>query len=72
MERVLTVRDVARRLGLPPKSVSDFLYKTHFDDDRCPVVGGRRLIPESLLPDLEGELRRWIAARVAQGAEVAS
>lgn len=71
MERVLTVSDVARRLGLPPKLLSDLFYRRHLDDDRCPVAGGRRLIPEDYVPAVERELRRWVAERAGQGAGVA-
>jgi hypothetical protein len=45
----LTVSEVARRLGVRPRDVSDLFYQRHLNDDLCPVVGGRRLIPESCL-----------------------
>src|SRR5689334_20191585 len=47
--RVLTlsVSDAARRLGANPRDISDLFYKRQLRDDLCPIVAGRRLIPES-------------------------
>ena len=58
----LTVSEVARRLGVRPRDVSDLFYQRRLSDELCPVVGGRRLIPESYLPDIALVLRE---ARVA-------
>ena len=56
--RLLSVSDVARRLGAKPKDISDLFYKRELRDDLCPVVAGRRLIPESYLDQIEAALRR--------------
>jgi len=54
----LTVSEAARRIpGARPKDISDLLYRRRLDDARCPIVGGRRLIPLDYLPDVERALR---------------
>jgi hypothetical protein len=53
----LTVSDVARRLGVRPRDISDLFYSRRLADTHCPVVGGRRLIPEHLLPAIASILR---------------
>jgi hypothetical protein len=53
----LNVSDVARRLRAKPKDISDLFYQRRLDDDRCPIVGGRRLIPEEYVPSIEATLR---------------
>lgn len=58
MEDYFSVSDVARRLGACPKDISDLFYRRELRDDRCPIIGGRRLIPESYVPEIERALRR--------------
>ena len=58
MNKPLTVSDVARQLGVPPKLVSDLFYRRELRDDLCPVVGGRRLIPEGYVSEIARVLRR--------------
>ncbi len=53
----VTVSDVGRRYGVPPRVISDLFYARKLDDRRCPIVGGRRLIPEDYLPEIESALR---------------
>jgi hypothetical protein len=53
----LIVSEVARRLGARPKVMSDLFYLRKLNDEVCPVVGGRRLIPKSYLPVIEATLR---------------
>ena len=54
----LTVSDVARRVhARRPKDISDLFYQRKLDDSRCPVIGGRRLIPEDYVPHIEATLR---------------
>jgi hypothetical protein len=56
--RQLIVSEVARRIpGAKPKDISDLFYQRRLDDIRCPVVGGRRLIPEDYLPEIVAALR---------------
>jgi hypothetical protein len=37
--------------------ISDLFYARRLDDARCPIVGGRRLIPQDYLPEVENALR---------------
>jgi hypothetical protein len=58
MGRLFSVSDVARRLGAAPRDISDLFYRRELRDDRCPIICGRRLIPEEYLPEIEAALRR--------------
>ena len=53
----LSVSEVARRIGARPKDISDLFYQRRLDDQRCPVVAGRRLIPEDYIPTVAVRLR---------------
>lgn len=55
----LSVSEVARRLGARPKDISDLFYLRHLDDERCPVIGGRRLVPLDYVPEIERVLREF-------------
>jgi hypothetical protein len=58
VDTYLTVSDAARRIpGARPKDISDLLYLRRLRDDRCPLVGGRRMIPKTYLPEVETALR---------------
>jgi hypothetical protein len=64
-----TVSDVARQLpGARPKDITDLFYQRKLDDSRCPVVGGRRLIPAEYVGAIEAALRK--AGRLPAGPEV--
>ena len=54
----LSVSEAARRLGARPKDISDLFYRRELRDDLCPIVAGRRLIPESYLDVIRMVLRR--------------
>jgi len=54
----LSVSEAARRLGARPRDISDLFYRRQLSDERCPIVGGRRLIPESYLDVIGMALRR--------------
>jgi hypothetical protein len=58
MENYFSVSDVARRLGATPRDISDLLYRRELRDDLCPIIGGRRLIPESYIHQIEAALMR--------------
>jgi hypothetical protein len=55
---VFTVSQVARRFGVAPYTLSTLFYKRALNDELCPVVSGRRIIPAEYLPEIEAELRR--------------
>ena len=58
----LTVSAAARQLTcetgitIAPPLISTLFYKRRLDDSRCPVVGGRRLIPSDYLPAIRQAL----------------
>ena len=52
-QQFFTVSEIARILQIPPRKISDALYQRRIPDDKCQVVGGRRLIPISLLPQIK-------------------
>jgi hypothetical protein len=54
----LSVSEAARRLGAKPKDISDLFYRRALRDDLCPIVAGRRLIPDSYLPMVRMALHR--------------
>lgn len=54
----LSVSEAARRLGARPRDISDLFYRRQLSDERCPIIGGRRLIPESYLDVIGMALRR--------------
>lgn len=57
-ETFLSVSEVARRIGATPRDISDLFYRRMLRDDLCPVVGGRRLIPDSYVDTIRAALRR--------------
>jgi hypothetical protein len=54
----LIVSEVARLLGVPPREISDLFYQRRLDDEICPVVGGRRLIPVEYIPVIRSVLQQ--------------
>ena len=54
----LCVSEAARRLRARPKDISDLFYRRALRDDLCPIVAGRRLIPESYLELIRLTLKR--------------
>ena len=58
MAQILTVGGVADRLGVAPRVISNLFYGRRLRCDLCPIVGGRRLIPENYVEFVAAELRR--------------
>jgi hypothetical protein len=56
--KVLSISEVGRLLGANPRHISTAFYCRKLDDNRCPIVGGRRIIPEDYLPEIEAVLRK--------------
>lgn len=54
----LSVSEAARRLRARPRDISDLFYRRRLRDDLCPIVGGRRLIPEDYLDMIADKLSR--------------
>ncbi|MBL8796191.1 MAG: hypothetical protein JNM56_19985 [Planctomycetia bacterium] len=67
MSDLLTVSEVARRLGVRPRDISDLFYRRLLDDACCPVVGSRRLIPEQYVATIAAALRHAPRTRGAGG-----
>jgi hypothetical protein len=57
MKKFLYVSELARRWHCRPRDISDLFYQRIVSDERCPVVGGRRLIPADMVPEIEAALR---------------
>ena len=53
------VSEIARQLGTRPRTISDLFYSRQLSDETCPIVGGRRLIPD----DYVGEIERLVRER---------
>jgi hypothetical protein len=58
MDDHLSVSEAARRLDARPKDISDLFYRRALRDDLCPIVAGRRLIPENYLEVIRDALKR--------------
>jgi hypothetical protein len=61
---LLSVGEVARRIGANPKRISDLFYLRKLDDKRCPIVAGRRLIPESYVRAIRAAVNKLEKAEV--------
>jgi hypothetical protein len=57
VEQHFIVSEIARRYRVPPRAISDLFYARQLDDQTCPIIGGRRMIPAHYLPELESVLR---------------
>jgi hypothetical protein len=55
---LLSAGQTAQRLGVRPRDVSDLFYTGVLREDICPVIAGRRLIPEHYLPQVAAALYR--------------
>jgi hypothetical protein len=65
----LSVSEVARRLEARPRDISDLFYRRALRDDLCPIVAGRRLIPEDYIEVIAVRLRRAGRPCVRAGAK---
>jgi hypothetical protein len=53
----VTVGDIAKRYNVSPPVITNLFYYRKLDVSRCPIVGGRRLIPEDYVETVEKKLR---------------
>jgi hypothetical protein len=53
----VTVGDLARRYNVSPPIITNLFYYRKLDVNRCPIVGGRRLIPKDYVGIIEEKLR---------------
>jgi hypothetical protein len=62
MGNLETVGAIARtltdRLGVivRPRDITDLFYSRVLEEDRCPILAGRRLIPADMIPAIERKL----------------
>jgi hypothetical protein len=66
----LSVGEVAEMLDLPPRIVTNALYDGRLDAARCPIVGGRRLIPSGYVPEIRRILKHAKGEDAAAPASV--
>lgn len=66
MQQAFSVSELARRYGIPPRVISDLFYARILNDQLCPVVGGRRLIPGPYVGEIERLLRERGLIRSAE------
>ena len=57
MEKVYSISELARKLGIAPRKISDLFYFRKLDEAQCPMVGMRRIIPESYVATVKRVLR---------------
>ena len=52
--------ELSRQLGteVRPRDVSDVIYRRRVAAERCPILGGRRWIPDDMIREIERELRQ--------------
>jgi hypothetical protein len=69
----LSVGEVARLLGgdINPQAITNLFYQRKLDVRRCPIVGGRRIIPLDYVPAIKDALRKAGKLPAAEEAEAA-
>ncbi|HEY2414152.1 MAG TPA: hypothetical protein VGI40_18045 [Pirellulaceae bacterium] len=50
MADYISISEAADRLDVPPRRISDLIYNRKIDPKKLLVKGGRRFLPEQLLP----------------------
>ena len=58
MSNPLSVGDAAKILGVRPAEITALFYQQKLCGDRCPIIGGRRIIPADYVEIIAMELRR--------------
>jgi hypothetical protein len=53
-----SVGELSRLWGCTPRTISDAIYQQLLDGRRCPIEGGRRLIPADYVEEARRILRR--------------
>lgn len=56
-DELFTVSDAANMLNVRPRIISDLFYQRTLDGKRCPLIGGRRLIPKGYLPVIKAAIQ---------------
>jgi hypothetical protein len=64
MDRYCTIGEIAQKCQVPPKTVSDLLYRQIVPNStNFPVVGGRRLIPVERVPEVVTAITQLLSRR---------
>lgn len=67
VSEIIGVGEAARRLGAKPSDITWLFYQRELNDELCPIVGGRRVIPVEYLATIRAQLvRRGKAVTKAQ------
>jgi hypothetical protein len=53
IRNLFTIAETARRLGIPPRKISDMFYNGKLDETKCVLIGGRRFIPSDYVSTVE-------------------
>ena len=56
MPKVHSVGGVAKLLDVPPRKVTALFYNKVLPSHQAPIVGGRRLIPNGMIPKIAAAL----------------
>ena len=63
-----TISELARQVpGCRPRDISDMFYLRVLPDDKCPIVSGRRLIPNELVTEIRRLVRENVKRRQTVG-----
>ena len=57
MPDFITISELSRRYHVAPRKISDLFYSRTLADDVCPIISGRRVVPQSYIPEVERVLR---------------
>jgi len=58
LNELLSVSQAAERIGARPKDISDLFYIRKLSGKICPIVAGRRIIPENYLDTIKEILKQ--------------
>lgn len=53
-----TVGEIAKRYGVQPWRITQLFYAGKLRDDLCPILSGRRFIPDDYVPQVVAALKR--------------
>lgn len=58
MNEVVSLAEGSRRIGLPPRAISDGIFRGLLNPAEWHQVGGRYFVPVSALPGIKATLRK--------------
>jgi hypothetical protein len=64
VDRYCAIGEIAQKCQVPPKTVSDLLYRQIVPNSGSfPVIGGRRLIPVERVPEVVAAIQELLSRR---------